>query len=237
MPRILRAVGVAVLLFLAACTTFPEIPYERGQANPVKTIGLLTPYSPSEAGVILASSPGQSFGLVGALVDTALKAQRDSYFNEMLVAQNFSLPTYFLGQVSEALKQAGYTVVSVPVIRSEDSFVTTPPMVPAANVDAFLDIEIVNYGYIAAGIGKSNPYRPFLYLKLRLVNARDQSVLMQDIILYNPIVQSPNVVTNAPNPQYQYVDMDALLATPPDTVKGLEDAADSNARTIAKLLQ
>ena len=221
------------LLFLAACNTMPEIPDHRGQASPVKTIGLMTPYYPATADVILASSPAQSFGLVGLLVDAAITAQRESFFNAMLATQNFSAPAYFAVRLTQALTQAGYSVVSIPVIRSQDTFVVPPP----ANVDAVLDISIDHYGYIAAGIGQSNPYRPFFSLKVRLVSARDQSVLMQDRVVYNPLGAPLHIVTNPPNPEYSFVDMDALLATPPNAVKGLEDAADTTAQTIAKLLQ
>src|ERR1700723_2098122 len=78
---------IAVAL-LSGCATKPEIPFDKG-ANNIKTIGILTPYEPDHGSVLLASSVGQSLGLIGALVDTGMRMSRESKFNTLLGQESF----------------------------------------------------------------------------------------------------------------------------------------------------
>jgi hypothetical protein len=233
--RIKHAALAAIGLLLAGCAASPEIPYDKTTASQVKTIGLITPRFPSGPDVVLASTVGQSFGLVGALVDAGMKANRDSQFKALLDSENYSETDLFAKDLATGLQAEGYTVVSLPAQRDQADFLKQYP--PAA-VDAYLDVVGLEYGYIAAGITSSLPYRPFIALRVKLIKAQDSSVLMQDIIVYNRFGPGnpTNIVTIAPDPSQGYADFSALVADPPGAIQGMQTATDKTAATVGKLL-
>ncbi len=228
------AILAALLLVLSACAA-PEIPYDRSTAGEIKTIGVVTPRFPSGPAVVLASSVGQSFGLIGALVDAGLQARRESRFQELLVSQNYSVVDDFTATVVRRLREGGYNVTLLPATRDGADFLKQYPA--GSGIDAYLDLVSLGYGYIAAGIGSSTPYRPALVVRARLVAAKDSSVLMQDLIVYNPINKVAKAVTIAPDPAYEFVDFDTLVGDPATATKGLQTAVDQSAQAIATLLK
>lgn len=227
------AAMAAASWLLVACAAAPEIPYDKTVAAQVKTIAIITPRFPDGPNVILASTIGRSFGLIGDLIDAAMQANRESQFKSLLERQNFSMADEFLKQLGDDLQAEGYTVVTVPVARDKADFLA---QYPAAQADAYLDLVAIGYGYVAAGIKSSLPYRPILAVRARLVKSQDSSVLMQDAVVYNPIGPFDHWVTIAPDKSQQFPDFDALIADPVHAVSGLETAADQTARTIGKLL-
>lgn len=64
-------------LAISACATLPQIPYDRTAAGNPKTIRVLTPAAPEKASVVLAATVGQSFGLIGALIDAGMQSSRE----------------------------------------------------------------------------------------------------------------------------------------------------------------
>lgn len=233
----LLTVAVAAL-GLVGCAA-PEIPFDHSASSDVKTIGVITQSFPQEPTVHLASSVGQSFGLIGALVDGAMQSDREKKFGAVLVAHSFSPQDDFTGALTGALQAEGYTVVQVPVKRDEhgSEFLKTYPPAGDTKVDAYLDLVTLGYGYLAAGISSSNPYRPVMLVKIKLVRAKDSSTLMQDMVFYNPINQPKQVVTISPDPAYQFTDFDALMASQDKAVEGVKVAIEQSAKTLASLMK
>ncbi|HXC54016.1 MAG TPA: hypothetical protein VNU97_01855 [Rhizomicrobium sp.] len=230
-----RALACLMLAGLAACGTLPEIPFDH-VANPgIKKIGLLQPQMDSTPNVILASDVGQSFGLIGALVDASMLANRNKSFAALLAAQGVKPDAVFLDDVKAALGAHGYAVSDTPTTRSGSGLLKDYPK--GGDVDAYLDVAVFNYGYIAAGIAKSNPYRPFVNVRCRLVRASDSAVLMEDSIIYNPIGAPQKTVTLSPDPAYAFADFDTLTADPALAVKGLDAALTGTATAIGTLVQ
>lgn len=116
----------------------------------------------------------------------------------------------------------------------------TYPKGGADGVDAYLDIAIVDYGYVAAGIFDSTPYRPFVGAHCRLVRASDGAMLMQDMVVYNPVVTAgpqQRAVTLSPDPIYTFKDFDTLTADPANAMKGMNTALSDVANSIGTLVQ
>jgi hypothetical protein len=233
-----RATLSVALLWLAGCAGQPEIPFDRTSAPDIKAIGIVTPSLRDEAHVVLASDVGQSFGLVGALIDASMQDNRDSKFNALLIAGNYSVSDTFTRDLTAALQQQGYAVTAVPVGRPESDYLKQYPAPAATKIDAYLDVVSFGYGYIAAGIGSDSPYRPFFTVKCRLVRASDSSVLMEDTVDYNPVNlrDFQKVVIISPDPQYQFAKFDMLTADPHKALAGLNDAVGQTTGTVAKLL-
>jgi len=192
---------------------------------------------PERPAVVLASSVGQSFGLIGALVDASMQSNREQQFQTMIDGQKFSPQDCFTKTLTETLQGEGYTVVPVAAARDGNDWLAQYPKGVSPAPDAYLDV-IVSYGYVAAGIGSSTPYRPSVGVRARLVRARDSAVLMQDFVVLNPINnRGDNVITLAPDPAVSFVNFDALVASPPASIQGLEAAERRSAETIAGLLR
>jgi hypothetical protein len=233
-------IGALLVGFLiSGCAGLPEIPYDRMSAGQIRNVGILTPSMPKDASVILASSVGQSFGLVGAIVDAELQANRERHFKTIVTQQKFSIQDTFLDRLKEQLQTRGFMVSAVTVARPSAKFLEKYPT--AGDVDAYLDLVVTNYGYVSAGIGSSTPYRPLFLMQVRLVNAKTSSVLMQDSILYNPVGPAvgngQKAVTISPAPMYEFPDFDRLEATPQTAVEGLRDAAYQSADSVGNLLK
>jgi hypothetical protein len=223
---------------LCGCAAKPEIPFDRASAGDVKTIGIVTPAMPDDASVVLASTVGQSFGLIGGLIDAGLKASRDSHFHDILKQQGVAPNAVLAADLTKSLRAQGYTVLPLEIERDHKSdFLAKFPDGTGRPVDAYLDLVVDDYGYLAAGIGSSSPYRPFVKLRAKLVRASDRAVLMQDSIMYNPLNNPEHVVTISPDPRYQYKDFDTLTADPAGAATGLRVAIDTSVKSLSSLLR
>jgi len=230
---------LALALSLAACASTPEIPYDHTAAG-VHTIGVLTPGFPSGATVFLASDVGQSFGLIGAAIDAGIQANRESRLGDALTSQRFVASATFWNGLAGTLAQRGYTVVPVFAPQNRSDFVKQMPPSPSP-VDAYLDIVVKDYGYMAAGIGGSNPYRPFLVVQCKLVRASDSSTLMEDQIELNPLSTggwgSKKDITLSPDPAYAFPGIEDLTNDPKKAADGLGSAFAQTNATIGTLLK
>jgi hypothetical protein len=223
--------------FLAGCAAKP-VPYDRTSAADIKTIGIVTPSYPDGPYVVLASNIGQSFGLIGALVEAGMQASRESDFKKAIGPHNFSVDETCLAELTARLQEQGYTVVMVPQERPKKDFLEKYPADQEPKVDAYLDL-VVNYGYMSAGIG-ATPYRPTVFAGARLVKASDSSVLMKDLVIYNPVGPyggNKQAVTIAPDPAYSFSTFDKLVADPATAVKGMQTALQQSVKTVGQLLK
>lgn len=235
MRRVHLAVAAFVAIALSACQTLPQIPYDRATAGDIKTINVPTPAMPQRPNVVLASTVGQSFGLIGALIDAGMQSSRESDFEAVIKAQNFSGKEAFFLHLDGALTSAGYTPQHHEVARERGGFLKEYKAPADPKGDAYFDI-VMQYGYIAAGL--STPYRPYVYLNCKLVRVSDKAVLMQKSIFYNPLNGAPEqAVTIPPDPAYEFTDFDALKGDPERAVKGLDSAFAQVAGTIGTMLR
>jgi hypothetical protein len=232
------AAALAVLLFAAGCAA-PEIPFDRSEAGSVHSIGVLTPDIPEKPTVRLASDPGQSFGLVGGLIDAAMETKRNDRLWAILLVRKFVAPNTLSHDLVAALQARGYAAKVVPIERKEGSgFLKTYPPAADSGVDAYLDVSAIGigYGYVAAGIGSEQPYRPFVWVNCKLVRASDSSVLMEDAVMYNPIGDG-KWVTISPDPAYAFPDFDNLTAHPDQAAAGVNTSLQKTAGQIGMLMR
>lgn len=228
-------VFVTAGLLLSACQTLPQVPFDRATAGPIKTINVVTPAAPERPRVVLASTVGQSFGLIGALIDAGMQESRESDFEAMIKAQNFSGKDAFARHLDQALTSDGFAPVHSGGVRRESDFLKTYTQPAGVAADAHLDI-VMNYGYYASGL--STPYRPYVFLSCKLVRASDNALLMQKSVFYNPLNGAPEqAVTVAPDPAYDFQDFDALKGNPEKAVKGLDHAIEQVASAMGTLLR
>jgi len=232
-----RAIACLFLAGLAACAGAPEIPFDRSSNAGIKNIAVIRPAMSPTPIILLASDIGQSFGLIGGLIDLSMQSNRDTKFAALLSAQGVKPDAVFLQDVHTTLSAHGYNVVDMPQARSGNDLLKVYPKGGQPGVDAYLDLAVFSYGYVAAGIGDSTPYRPFLTASCRLVRASDSAVLMEDTIAYNPVGPVQKAVTLSPDPNFSFKDFDTLTADPGVAVQGLNTALTASANSIGTLVQ
>mgnify|MGYP003637729211 FL=1 len=232
----LKRVFVAVMAMTVAACASPYVatPYDRS-AGAVQSIALVDDSVPEKAIAYEVASVGGNFGLIGALVDAGIQAERQGAVNEALNGLDFDAESKLEARVIAALGEQGYTAAPLDgVDRPKRDFLETYPEAPAG-VDGYLDIAIVQYGYMSSGAGQ--PFRPTVWAKVKLVKVSDGSALMENIILYNPLNAAEGVITLPPNPDYAFKNRSELLEDPSRLAAGIEDALNQVADTAAQLLR
>lgn len=138
------AFATGMLALLGACST-PGIPYERSSAQ-VKTIGVVTPGFPDQPTVFLASNVGQSFGLIGGLIEAGMQSDRETKFKAILKDRKYAAHEHFLEALSAALQAQGYTVSRVAMSRKGTDFIEKYPTTAELKIDAYLDVVTMSFG-------------------------------------------------------------------------------------------
>ncbi len=226
---------LAAAICLSACTQVPLVPYDRSVEQDNKTIGLLSVAWPSKPSSVLAANVGQSFGLVGALVNGAIEEGREKDLIKMLNEQQVDANAVFVSSLTTELQKEGYAVQPVAADIKRSDFLKTYPTASANQVDSYLDIVVTSYGYAAAGMGDASPYRPWLLAKVKLIKASSGRVLLEDMISYNSLFTIKNVVTLSPDPAYAFPAWSDANADAKKTADGVAEAASKSAVAIADL--
>jgi hypothetical protein len=226
--------AAAAASVLAGCASQPEIPFDKSVNANIHTIGIVPPSMHERPNIWLASDMGQSFGLIGALVDVSMQEARNSKVWAMLQARGVAPKDVFEHALEASVKAQGFEVKTIDIPRKEGE---TLKSYPATGADAYLDVSVGNYGYVAAGIRDSTPYRPFVYLNVKLVRP-DGSVLMQDQVLYDPVApfDRGNHVSLSPDPAYTFTDFDEMEAKPDQVVSGLDASLHTTTDAVGRLL-
>ncbi|WP_133254921.1 hypothetical protein [Phenylobacterium hankyongense] len=222
-------------LCLSACASaYVGKPYDRASAG-VHSIAVVADSVPDKASAYEVASVGSNFGLIGALVDAGIQSSRTNAVNEALAGSGFEAESRVEQRLVSRLTAEGYTVQKLangPHNAKREFLVTYPG---AAGADAYLDLTVVNFGYLSAGAGQ--PFRPTVFANVRLVSARDtKKVLMENRIVYNAMGAAQGVITLTPDPQYAFKNRAALLEDPKRLAAGIEGALNQVADTVAQLL-
>lgn len=240
------AVVAATLLAVAGCAKpkDPTIPFDRMSGPEIKTIGVITAEIPDGPAVELASTVGQTIGsahlllgILAMIVDETMQANREDDLEEILAAAKFDAREKWRDKIRTQLESQNYIVTFLNVTREKKGkFQTKYPQ--SANVDAFLDIQIPYYGYIAVDTSDSTPYRPTMLANARLIRKSDSSILMEDKIYYGALQNRTNVnnITIAPDTSHKFVDFDGLTSHPKEAVSYIEASFDRSANAISRLL-
>lgn len=229
-----KIIGLIAVLSLGACASpYIATPYDRTTAG-ISSIAIVDDALEPKAMAYEVASTGANFGLIGALVDAGIQESRKTAVNAALDGVQFDAETVMEARLASAMRNHGYTVAQLEGDRAKRDFLVSYPTANGAT-DAYLDMVVTNYGYMSSGAGQ--PFRPTVYAKVRLKRASDDALLMENMILYNPIGANEGVITLSPNPEYAFHHREGLLEDPVRLAAGLEDALNQVADAAAQLLR
>jgi hypothetical protein len=236
------SLGVLALIcltgLLGACASFPTQEFNKSANASLHTIALAPVGMPDKPSVVILNAVGNSFGLIGGIVEATRAANAANELVGELKTGNLDYKTYVPAQITSALQAGGYAVVAVDGARpagETGKFLTKAPQAPGA--DAVMDIYVSYIGYIAAGA--TTDYRPAVHIEARMIDAKTQKVLFADQVYYNNY--SPNfakqAITLEPDPKVTFNDRAAMIAAPADVTRGLAAGIDAVALELARQLK
>ena len=157
----------------------------------------------------------------------------------MLKKENFDFEKYFTTKLHAYLRNQGYKTYNVNIKRDEKAlFYDNYANLKLKNIDAILDINAIEAGYVLENLITSNFWRPDTRIFVRLVNARDGVTLYQNNYMYghhNPFFSAIDI--DAPK-QFHFSEREDIFKAGNKTiVAGLKDGADKVAKQIALQLK
>ncbi len=229
-------------LVMAGCVTVPEVAYDR-EASSVQTIALLQPGFPDKptafdgAGTqdAMGAAGGLIGSLIGAAIDASTLARREGKLDTALEGTEFNARNQFVDSLVVKLEEQGY---SVQILSAGDAARTEHESEPPAAIgvaDAVFDVVTTSYGFASTG----GQWRPHMYTKVILKSSKDQTVLMQNLVNYNPFYmasQDANV-SIPPDPQYSWPKFDDVVAQPDVAIAAMEEAVSKSVDAIVTLLK
>lgn len=251
--RLWAAPALFALLALLGCAPKPPIPFDRATAGNIRTIGVITPRFPDHPRAVVANEVYRANGLLLAAIYSGLQSNREARLQRILSQSGFSIRGALIARLQKVLQGEGYVVTMIPVVR--------PPPAPrdpsdprdhpgflhhypanVARVNAYLDLVTPEYGYARVDVAPGMPWRPQYTLRARLVSARNGTTLMEDAIVYNPIMYTPDIarfqaVTIPPDPVPHFANLDEMAKNPTVTAQGVQAAIAKVADTVGKLLR
>ncbi len=221
---------------LGGCAAPTMRAYDPAVRTKIHSIGLLTPAVSDTVAVRMEVHPGQSFGVFGMLIAEGDMEGKTGAFTRAAQGKGFICSKTFQAQLDAGLRNGGYEVKTVDARRPvhEYKFLDQYPKADGS-VDAYLDLYTDLVGYIAAGGG--TPYRPTVYLNVRLVRATDHKVLYQDRIAYNAFGDGDGAITLTAAKGYEYWKFDDLVADPARAIEGLQMAMRATGDELARQLR
>lgn len=222
-------------LLLSACGAAPYVgvPYA-APAEPLTSVGIVDDSLADQADAREAASVLGNFGLIGALISEVDQANRKNKVNDALATIDYTAEDNFEGFLVAALAEQGVTaaVVDGPD-REKREFLKEYPAAPAG-VQALLDVAVTYYGYTNAG---GTTWRPTVAADVRLVDALDNSTLLENRLLYNGVGAQEGVITISPNPEYAFDNRDQMAEDPERLAAGIDEALREIAATIVRLMK
>ena len=220
------AMVMATLPVMLACTPASAdeaiMLYDRAAAATNRNIGLLAPGWPAGPTAMAdgKAQPRQGKDLKAVLASDKIDAEAD-----------------FLEALRYELRKEGYAVTDMAADSRRTAPLAAYPGPGASTVNSYLDVALLNYGYLAGGIWKDKIYRPWIAVKVKLVSATDGSVLMQETITYNAQADIKNVIAITPDPMYSFKSWNAVNADKDLAAEGISHSLRQTAQTIAGLMR
>jgi hypothetical protein len=181
------ALGIVGLL-LAGCAGVSKQAFRAPQNHTIHNIAVLNvPQVPRYSADDFAN-PMLAFGAIGGAIVGAGVADKMTILNKQLADDGFNFSKEMEGALLKGFADGGFAAESVAVSRKEGQgskqFLDDYAAVKASGADAYLDLVPLVVGYGTFHPVFEPDWRPYIRLQVRLVSARDKSILYSDQIAY-----------------------------------------------------
>lgn len=230
--NIILLLAVSIISF--GCGGPSAITVKPSQLKNIKNIGILEIQEPGYRMMDLGSAT--PWGAASAASDAQ---EIHPKFMSVLKKERFSFNKYLAQELHRSLRRAGYKTYSVKVKRTGPiKLLENYKKYNSPKIDALLDVAAITAGYVIQHGMMSTHWRPETRTFVKLVNARDASILHQDIMMYgyhNPFMSGVDI--DAPEKFHYQERADIFKAGNKAVVAGLKDAAKKVAMELGKQLK
>jgi hypothetical protein len=213
------------MLVLGGCASTPQQQLAANADLRSKSVAVVPVGIPKMAQIRVISSTGPAFGIVGDLADAARFHAHEKDVAALLEKQQFDFHADVSDGVVGVAQNSGLHVILLDNTKSgSERSKWMAPLPSAPGADYYLDVFLLWFGYVART--DLSPYVPSIEVRARITDAAGKQIFFSQI-LYNP---SLDVIGNfkgpkiAPDPQFEFANMDALKANPQKAVDGLRAA-------------
>jgi hypothetical protein len=221
---------VATLISLSAgCANIPKQAYNKEANRAIQQITLLEPAAEPDYAVVNLGHPGQSFGLIGALIASGQISAKTAEFSKAIKAKGFDLAAEFKAALVAELEAAGYVVTLQKVARAKPDFLPKYENVPTGS-QAVIDPK-VSAGYYCAA--SNSEYIPTVRSSIRMVKPDGKQILYQEQITYGYEAGGQDAVTFPADQKYFFDDFDAIMAKLDIALDGMRKGVPIVAKQIA----
>jgi hypothetical protein len=233
MYGISRSISSAALAcsLLGGCASAPQQKLDATADLKSKTVVVVPVGMPKNPSINLVSSSAASFGLVGGLIEGGTVKKHMKALTGILADQKFDFHAEVSNEVVQtAQRSAARTLVPSVAGRDRNKWISPIPVTPGA--DAYLDVYVTIFGYVASG--DMQPYVPSVDLWARFTAASGKQLFLTHI-LYNPdldVVHKAKGPKLTPDAAYRFASMDAIRADPAKAVAGLQAALSAVANEL-----
>jgi hypothetical protein len=211
--------ALALVVAATGCAQAPKKQaFNREGSTHIKSVVVTqAPNQDSYAAAILGH-PGQSFGLIGALVAAADQQTKTNRLTAALDPAETRLQERFSARLSDGLAQAGYSAAVLVVPKDTNEEQLLPLAQKQAAGDAVIAVELSG-GYWAAGA--ETDYFPRVVAKVRALERASGKLLYEDTISYGYAMPRAQTVHLASDPQFRFRTIGALTEEPARAREGL----------------
>ena len=226
--------GAIVAVISAGCGGPSAIMVKPGALKNVRNIAILEMSEPVYRMMDLGSAT--PWGAASAASDAQ---EIKPKFESILKKEKFAFNKSLTQELHRSLRREGYKTFSIKVKRkASGKFIEDYKKYNLSKIDALLDVTPMTAGYVVQHVMTSNFWRPEAKAHVRLVNARDGSILHQDTMnygYYNPFFSGVDI--DAPK-KFHFEDRaDVFKAGNKVIIAGLKDAAKKVAIEVGKQLK
>lgn len=229
-----------IAVALTGCATIEKQAFNRDANLGIRKVALIEPRPSTDFGILIQNQPALHLGLIGAAAYAAEMNSKSNTLDAAMKPLGWSLTDSLSTAVAEELKKSGYEVVrvdlkrdSLTLVKDYAEYKSNPAFAPALTADAWIDLATRDPLYIANG--PTSDYVPSIGLTVRMVSAKDQTVLYREDFLYGYVFQmgrlQPVLVPSAP--AFRFANMEALTADPKKTLEGMAQGVPLLAKKIA----
>ena len=232
----LKLLSAIVLTWtLAACGSLPSQSFDHSVRAHIRRIDIVPIGAPQHPQARIMNPIGAGFGLVGNFVESQRAAGASQVVENVLASAHYDFRTSLANSIAQAVSKVGFTINRLTGARPDKErsrFLSKyPPR--EKKVDAYLDVYATYVGFEAPQ--SSTAYRPRLELSARLVNAKDNTILFQERIIYGCMENTDEeAVLVRADDKLSFRNRAAFQADPTKTAGALQSAIDATAWELAK---
>jgi uncharacterized protein YceK len=230
-----------VVLTLSGCAAVEKQAFNREAHSTIRKVALIEPRPSTGFGVSVQNHPALHLGLIGAVAYAAEMTSKSNTLDAVMKPLSWSLTTTLMTAVVDELTKSGYEVVRVDLkrdaltlVKDYSEYKTSPAFAPALSADAWVDVATRDPLYVANG--PTSDYVPSIGLTVRMVSAKDQTILYREDFLYGyafPMGRLQPVLIPSDS-TFRFTNMAALTTDPKKTLDGIAQGVPLLAKKVAE---